>query len=92
MSRFIYVALLLPLLAIPSSSQDKKKRESDPLMVAKLKEAQTLLEGLALTIRPKFRRAPKNCSGSARRPSSARPLRLPSMSCTPTASSGPRKP
>ena len=48
MRRFVYVALLLPLLTIPSSSQDKKKREHDPLMVAKLKEAQTLLEGLTL--------------------------------------------
>jgi cytochrome c556 len=44
----LYAVLLLPLLVVPSSSQEKKKREPDPLMVAKLKEAQTLLEGLAL--------------------------------------------
>ena len=48
MRRLVYVALILPLLAVPSSSQEKKKREPDPLMVAKLKEAQSLLEGLAL--------------------------------------------
>jgi hypothetical protein len=48
MRHLVYAALLLPLLAVPSSSQEKKKREPDPLMVAKLKEAQTLLEGLAL--------------------------------------------
>jgi hypothetical protein len=36
-------------LAVPSSSQDKKKkREPDPLMAQKLKESQALLEGLAL--------------------------------------------
>jgi len=41
--------MLLPLLAVPSSSEEKKKkREPDPLMVLKLKESQSLLEGLAL--------------------------------------------
>jgi hypothetical protein len=48
MRRLVYAALVLPLLAVPSSSQDKKKRETDPLMAQKLKESQTLLEGLAL--------------------------------------------
>jgi hypothetical protein len=48
MRRLVYVALLLPLVAVPSSSQEKKKRERDPLMVEKLKESQILLEGLAL--------------------------------------------
>ena len=48
MRRLVYAALVLPLLAVPSSSQEKKKREPDPLMVQKLKESQTLLEGLAL--------------------------------------------
>lgn len=58
MRRFVFVALLLPLLAIPSSSQEKKKkREPDPLMVAKLKEAQTLLEGLALNDPAKVQRS-----------------------------------
>src|SRR5215207_11396899 len=49
MPRFLYAALLVPLLVVPSSSQErKKKREPDPLMAAKLKESQTLLEGLTL--------------------------------------------
>jgi hypothetical protein len=49
MRRLLYAALVVPLLVVPSSSQErKKKRESDPLMVAKLKESQTLLEGLTL--------------------------------------------
>ena len=48
MRRLLTVPLVLVLLAVPSSSQDKKKREPDPLMVQKLKESQTLLEGLAL--------------------------------------------
>ena len=49
MRRLICAALLLPLLTIPSSSQDKKKkREPDHLMLQKLKESQSLLEGLAL--------------------------------------------
>ena len=48
MRRLVYAALVLPLLAVPSSSQEKKKREPDPLMLQKLKESQTLLEGLAL--------------------------------------------
>jgi hypothetical protein len=48
MRHFLSTALVLVLLAVPSSSQEKKKREPDPLMVQKLKESQTLLEGLAL--------------------------------------------
>jgi hypothetical protein len=49
MRRLLYAALLVPLLVVPSSSQERKrKREPDPLMQAKLKESQTLLEGLAL--------------------------------------------
>ena len=48
MRRLLSAALVLPLLAMPSSSQEKKKREPDPLMLQKLKESQTLLEGLAL--------------------------------------------
>jgi hypothetical protein len=48
MRRLLSAGLLLPLLAVPSSSEEKKKREPDPLMAQKLKESQTLLEGLAL--------------------------------------------
>lgn len=48
MRYFLCSVLLLPLLAVSSPSQEKKKREPDPLMAAKLKESQTLLEGLAL--------------------------------------------
>lgn len=49
MRRLLYAALLVPLLVVPSSSQERKrKREPDPLMQAKLKESQTLLEGLTL--------------------------------------------
>jgi hypothetical protein len=49
MRPLLSAALVLVLLAVPSSSQEKKKkREPDPLMVQKLKESQTLLEGLAL--------------------------------------------
>jgi hypothetical protein len=40
--------LMIPLLTLPVSSQEKKKRVSDPLMLAKLKESQALLEGLTL--------------------------------------------
>lgn len=47
MRRLFVVALAALLLAIPSSSQEKK-REPDPLMVAKLKESQSLLAALAL--------------------------------------------
>ena len=49
MRRFLYAALLVPLLVVPSSSQErKKKREPDPLMVAMLMESQALLVGLTL--------------------------------------------
>ncbi len=48
MRRLLAAAVVLALLAVPSSSQEKKKREPDPLMILKLKESQTLLEGLAL--------------------------------------------
>ena len=48
MSRFLLAALLMPLLVLPISSQEKKKQVMDPLMASKLKEGQTLLEGLAL--------------------------------------------
>src|SRR5262245_15852931 len=49
MRRLLSASLVLVVLAVPSSSQEKKKkREPDPLMVQKLKESQTLLEGLAL--------------------------------------------
>ena len=48
MRRVLCASLMLALLAVPSSSQEKKKREPDPLMVLKLKESQALLEGLAL--------------------------------------------
>src|SRR6476660_1464463 len=49
MRPLICAALLLPLLAVPTSSQEKtSKREPDPLMAQKLKESQALLEGLAL--------------------------------------------
>ncbi|WP_020476438.1 hypothetical protein [Zavarzinella formosa] len=56
MRRFLCSVLLLPLLAVPSASQDKKKREPDPLMAAKLKESQTLLEGLTLNDFAKVRK------------------------------------
>ena len=46
--RLVYTALVLSLVAGPISSEEKKKREPDPLMVAKLKHSQTLLEGLTL--------------------------------------------
>jgi hypothetical protein len=46
MRHVLYASLVLVLVAIPSSSQERKKREPDPLMMAKLKESQTLLEGL----------------------------------------------
>ena len=56
MRRLLYAALFASLLAVPSSSQERKKappdkkkdRVPDPLMVLKLKESQSLLEGLAL--------------------------------------------
>jgi cytochrome c556 len=48
MRSLVFAVLLLPLLAVPSSSEEKKKRDPDPLMVLKLKESQSLLEGLAL--------------------------------------------
>ena|SRR5215213_2640882 len=49
MRRLLYAALILPLVVVPSSSQErKKKREPDPLMAAKLKESQAMLEGLTL--------------------------------------------
>ncbi len=48
MRRLVVSAVVLALVAVPSSSQEKKKREPDPLMVLKLKESQALLEGLAL--------------------------------------------
>lgn len=49
MRRSLLALLLLPLLTIPLVSQErKKKREPDPLMAAKLKEAQSVLEGLTL--------------------------------------------
>ena len=48
MRRLVTAAVLLAVIAVPSSSQEKKKREPDPLMVQKLKESQALLEGLAL--------------------------------------------
>lgn len=47
MRRMSLVVLLGLVLAIPSSSQDKK-RDPDPLMVAKLHESQALLAALAL--------------------------------------------
>src|SRR5262245_35935462 len=47
MRRFITPVLLVLVIAVPSSSDEKKgKREPDPLMMTKLKESQTLLEGL----------------------------------------------
>jgi hypothetical protein len=48
MRHAIYACLVLSLLTIPSTSQEKKKREPDALMLLKLKESQSLLEGLAL--------------------------------------------
>ena len=48
MRRLVSAALVLPLLVVPSSSQERTKREPDPLMAQKLKESQALLEGLAL--------------------------------------------
>lgn len=48
MRHLVCAIFLLSLLAVPSSSQEKKKREPDPLMLLKLKESQSLLEGLAL--------------------------------------------
>jgi hypothetical protein len=47
MRRLALVVLAGMVLAIPSSSQEKK-RDPDPLMVAKLQESQALLAGLAL--------------------------------------------
>jgi hypothetical protein len=44
----ICTALLFLLAASSSSEEPKKKREPDPLMAAKLKESQKLLEALAL--------------------------------------------
>lgn len=57
MRRLVYAALVLPLVAVPSSSEEKKKREPDPLMAAKLKESQALLEGLALNQPDKVRKS-----------------------------------
>jgi|SRR5262245_47287276 len=49
MPRTLYGVLLLAVAVVPSHSQEKKKkREPDPLMVLKLKESQSLLEGLAI--------------------------------------------
>ena len=51
MRRLLYAAVVLPLLAAPLSSEEKKaepKRVPDALMVLKLKESQALLEALAL--------------------------------------------
>jgi len=49
MGRLLVAALLIPVFAMPIASQEpKKKREPDPLMAAKLKESQKLLEALAL--------------------------------------------
>jgi hypothetical protein len=56
MRRVFYAALVLTFVAVPSPSQERKKdspdkkkdRVPDPLMVLKLKESQSLLEGLAL--------------------------------------------
>jgi len=48
MRRMLYGALFAAVVVLPCHSQEKKKREPDPLMVAKLKESQTLLEGLTL--------------------------------------------
>jgi cytochrome c556 len=49
MRSFSCAAFILLLLVAPSSSEEKKKkRDPDPLMVLKLKESQSLLEGLAL--------------------------------------------
>src|SRR5688500_6936881 len=47
MRQMFVVVLAGLLLAIPSSSQEKK-REPDPLMVAKLQQSQDLLSALAL--------------------------------------------
>lgn len=57
MRRFLCALVLTPLLVLPSASEEKKKRESDPLMAAKLKESQTLLEGLTLNDLPKAQKA-----------------------------------
>ncbi|HVK13588.1 MAG TPA: hypothetical protein VM597_32880 [Gemmataceae bacterium] len=50
MRRLLYAILILPVLAVPSSSQEKgkEKKEPDPLMVAKLKHAQDVLAGITL--------------------------------------------
>lgn len=49
MRRLLSAALILPLLVVPSPSQEwKKKWEPDPLMTAKLKESQARMEGLTL--------------------------------------------
>jgi hypothetical protein len=48
MRRLLIALFAVALLVVPSSSQEKKKREPNPLMVQKLKESQALLEGLTL--------------------------------------------
>ena len=57
MKRSVYALLMLSLLAVPSSSQEKKKREPDPLMTAKLKHAQDILEGITLNDLTKVEKA-----------------------------------
>lgn len=48
MTRLFLAAFLMALVVLPISSQEKKPKQMDPLMASKLKEGQTLLEGLAL--------------------------------------------
>jgi hypothetical protein len=60
MRRLLFAFLMLPLLAVPSSSQEKKgekKKEPDPLMMAKLKNAQDVLEGITLNDLAKVEKA-----------------------------------
>src|SRR6188768_851299 len=58
MRRLLYALIMLPLLAVPSSSQEKKKKkEMDPLMAAKLKNAQDVLEGITLNDLAKVEKA-----------------------------------
>jgi hypothetical protein len=56
MSRYLFPGLLLVLLGVPSTSQEKKK-EPDPLMTAKLKHAQDVLEGITLNDLAKVEKA-----------------------------------
>lgn len=57
MRRLLSILFVMALCAVPSFSEEKKKKEVDPLMAAKLKESQLLLEGLTLNDLPKAQKS-----------------------------------